>query len=156
MFRAVADIDDLVSRQETLDREDKLGPLSALKASHPDVDIDDIIPSALERFSGGIMCDICDCPTVGVESKSKGEIIRVCRDILSAIKMASLIHRDFEICIRCKIIKNPNGVVAGALHMTMDIEDSEDDGVIKTGMRTRIAAGKVFLDSDTNEVRIDD
>jgi len=53
--------------------------------------------------------------------------------------------------------------VAGAIHVGMEIEDStyighpdHVDGSAKPGMKSIIAAGKVFLDADTNVVRIDD
>ena len=52
--------------------------------------------------------------------------------------------------------------MAGAIHVGMDIEDStytghpvHADGATRPGMKSIIAAGKVFLDSDTNVVRID-
>ena len=103
-------------------------------------------------------------PLVSVESKAEGDLIRICRHCIDAIKGASLVHKNpAVICYRCKVKRNPDGIVAGAIHVGMNIEDStyighpdHVDGSVRPGMKSIIASGKVFLDSDTNEVRIDD
>jgi len=120
--------------------------LSDLENIHPDVDIKDIIPTVLTRFIED-RCIIDDSPMVGVESISLGKIIPLCRNILSAIKQKSLTHLNPDIiCYRCKIIRNANGVVAGALHYELR----------ESNMLDFIIAGKVSLDSDSNTVIIDD
>ena len=103
-------------------------------------------------------------PLVSVESKAEGELVRICRHCINAIKGASLIHRNpTVICYRCKVRRNADGIVAGAIHVGMNIEDStynghpdHEDGSTRPGMKSIIASGKVYLDSETNEVRIDD
>ena len=103
-------------------------------------------------------------PLVSVESKAEGDLIRICRHCIDAIKGASLVHRNpATICHNCIIKRNPDGIVAGAIHIEMEIEDStyighpdHADGTTRPGMKSIIAAGKVFLDADTNVVRIDD
>jgi len=146
MFELVTDIAVLVKRETDGDMASAKAMIN-LKASHPDLNVNDLIPSVLDQFSNGNFCDVDGGPTVGVESKSTGEIVRMCREVLSAVKMASLAHTHPDrVCYRCKIKRNPNGVVSGALHASMSIDD----------MTRRIADGKVSLDPDTNEVRIDD
>jgi Zn-finger protein len=150
---AVSDIAVLLDRQAAIDKG-WVDALAAVKDSHPSIDFDDIIPSVSDRFSHGLKCEECHCPTVGVESISAGDIIRCCRDAISAIKQVSLVHRNpAVICIHCKIKSNTNGIVAGAIHITMDIEDSVDeDGVTHLGLKSKIAAGRVSLDTETDEV----
>ena len=146
METLVTDIQTLIDREAAINKSWS-DPLDALKLSHDGTDVDDMIPSVLDRFSHGQMCSICHCPSVGVESKSLGDTVRLCRDVLSAIKLDSLRHRNTtEVCLRCKIVRNPNGVVAGAVHIGMDI----------VTLTEIIAAGKVFLDSETDIVRIED
>ena len=160
MFEVVADIAVLVARQDAIDKvwADKLDGFST---SHPETDITDIIPSVLDRFSHGEKCVTCGCPAISVESISQRDTVRICRDVLDAMKQASLIHRvSTEICYRCKIKRSASGIVAGAIHLTMGIEDRTvtEDGVttVILGMKSRIALGKVYHDADTGEVRIDD
>ena len=155
MFEIVADISTLITRQETADQE-CLNSLDAHKVSHPDVDMDDLIPSAVDRYSGGIKCE-CGCPTVGVESKSEGQLVRMCRNGLNVIKSASLVHKNpNEICYSCKFKYNPNGVVAGAVHVTHSIEDRMSAGILVKGMKSLIAAGLVEMDDADATVIIHD
>ena len=110
------------------------------------------------RKSMGIMCSECNCPTVVVECISTGDDVRICRDFLSAIKLDSVSHRgrDHSICLRCKIKYNPNGVVAGAIHMEVVVEDwTDDEGIVRLGFRSRLALGKVKLDAETGEIEIE-
>ena len=156
-FEQVTDINLLLDRQSAINQQ-WLDALDDTKRSHPDVDLDDANPSVVDYLSHGHMCTSCHCPTVGVESKSQGDIIRLCRDLLSAVKLQSLIHRNAnEICYFCKIKRNSNGVVTGAIHVTMNINDwTGDDGVVRPGLESLITLNKVFFDLSTNEVRIDD
>jgi len=156
MFEPVTDIATLITRQSNIDKvcSDKL---AAHKATHASMDEGDLIPSIVNRFSGGVNCVDCGCPTVEVESKSAGALTRTCREGINLMKWASLCHKNaFEICYLCKVKTNPNGMVAGAIHLTMLIEDQVQGGVRQKGFKSIIADGLVELDTDTDTVMIHD
>lgn len=155
-FELVSDIAVLIDRQNAIDKG-RSDELAACKESHPEIDCDDFIPTVMDGQSHGIKCDNCGCPTVGVESISQGDIVRLCREILSAMKKVSLVHRRIDkICCHERMKLNPNGVVSGVLHFLVDADDSVDDeGATHLGLNSLIALGRVSLDSDTDLVKID-
>ncbi len=152
----VADIAELVARQQARNQK-LLDDLQSCCECHPDVDPDDIIPSVLSRFAHGEKCPECHCSMVTVESKSEGDRVQVCRDVIGAIKMASLIvDRPGELWLASKYKYNPNGMVSGAIHQTIQIDDYDvtprEGPVVRVqGLRSRITAGKVSI-GDAGEV----
>lgn len=149
-FETVTDIATLVSRQQAIDKK-CVDKRESCQVSHAALTFDDLIPSVIDRFAHGEKCATCGCATVGVESHTEGDIIRVCRDVVDAIKEASLVHDNpSTICYRCKIKRNPNGIIAGHVCFSLNIEDDMTNGILRTGFRTRVAAGLIEMDADTD------
>lgn len=164
-YEQVTDISTLQSRQDSIDGG-WIESYNSVKSRHTSIDIDSILPSVIDRKSRGEVCgcDNCDSPLVSVESAATGDIVRVCRHCVNAIKLVSLIHKDRNIiCIECRVKFNLDGMVAGAVHIGLAIEDgvfkdhpNQADGTVKPGLKSLITDGKVYLDPDTNSVRVDD
>lgn len=101
-FTSVTDIQTLVDRQ-TVSNAELIAPLEALKLSHEDVDFT-IYPRIANPEPDDDGCPGCGCATVGVKSPRTRKIVRVCRDVISALKLASVIQDNpLEIRTYCRI-----------------------------------------------------
>ena len=163
-FQQVEDIQELINRQNAIDQT-RLSELDHAKEEHPEINFDDLIPSIIDRKSRGEKCSSgCNSPLVSVESIAEGDLIRICRHCINAIKLASLVHKNPNtICYQCVLKYTPDGIVSGAIHLEIEKEDStyqghpdHEDGTTRPGLTTMISRGKVTHDPETDEVKITD
>jgi len=84
----VQDVQELIDR-ETAANDLMTAPLKELQASHVDAYFPEI-PKITDPRPGEDDCEVCGCATVGVAVVRTRKTVRVCREIISALKLASL------------------------------------------------------------------
>jgi len=88
----VTNISQLMDRQ-SISNDVLTAPLRALQESHPDVDFT-IYPSIADPNPDEAGCPVCHCATVGIREAVTRKTVRICREIISALKLASLVHAN--------------------------------------------------------------
>lgn len=133
----------LTNVQQLVDREvlanlELTGPLEELKVTHPEADFN-IYPSIKDPESRDVLCDDCGCATVGVITSRTRQSIRVCRDIIKVLKLASFgeVHpHEVRTYYKLRYLDDLPFVVAQA----MPLSEAE----------RQIAAGLMEVDADND------
>jgi len=97
--------------------------------------------------SGGSICGCCDSPMVSVISIISGEAIRLCREVHSARKLASLcFHNSSLIAYHSKLVLAEDGVVGGQVKLEIAPAD----------LQVYIDEGRVEIDDETDNTLLHD
>ena len=153
----VTDIQTLIDRHNQLAIAEA-ETLASLVTSHPFDTLVGVYPATPSMTSLG-MCD-CGEPELAVQDSLSLQPAHMCRHCINGMRRYSLRHKraTTEVCIDCNSDeprKDTHGLIIGPwYHQMMMIEDNVTDTGTTEGLRSKVAAGKVSINDETNQVII--
>lgn len=147
------------SRMDGMDQQ-LTDDYAAMKITHPN--LDNYLPR-VEVSNMGAECECCDHPGVRIPMLDTLKLADCCRESVNCVVHRSLCHTSGdatnktdiryqrEICYKCDIKYDRWGFVNGALHHSMDIDDTigvGPDGLPETrlGMKSLLLSGVITID----------
>jgi hypothetical protein len=106
-------------------------------------------------------CPDCECPMYTSYDRTLEQAVPACRDILNAVRLASVLHRNSDpqtMCYSCNLKWDDRGFLIGARHLALPIEDFEMELegqlVTRPGLKSQIESGfmEVWEEGDEWEV----
>tara|TARA_Y100000310_G_C20214530_1_gene592919 strand:+ start:59 stop:574 length:516 start_codon:yes stop_codon:yes gene_type:complete len=156
----ITDVAVLVDRQTAHDTEMDT-EMDTARANHGAI-VDDIMGPVRLSGSGLVglgVCGVDGCtePQVNVLQKSTLAPLTICRCCVNAVYRHSLCHSSSglagEVCINCKFHYDDYGFVTGVSHNRIPLDDYVDEsGKTIPGLTSRVAAGKISRDTETDVV----
>lgn len=158
----VTDIATLKARQDAEDAK-TISDAKTIADAHGEV----LVREPLKLSTATVTADDCgSCGgpifLVGVVNNA-GRVEARCQCCINATASLSLVHTGLtrSICLNCHSTPGRDGIITGANHQEMMIEDrkrTNSDGSVTVfpGLKTRIAGGLVEIDDGTDIVLIHD